>query len=176
MLRARHRIMLIGWDFDGRTTMEQGETTLPAQSVGGALLYWLMWKRPDLEIHVLKSNLRLLPVFDDLWYGLTPVTVLNRLSGRRIRFAVDGRHPTGAVHHQKVVVIDDVLAFCGGIDLTLGRWDTSEHLDDSVFRRDYGPPGTRSPRRSTVRPRAGWVTLPGTDGRRPPVSPWTGWR
>ncbi|MCV7358660.1 phospholipase D-like domain-containing protein [Mycolicibacterium fluoranthenivorans] len=139
MLRARHRIMLIGWDFDGRTTMEQGETTLPGPNQLGALLYWLMWKRPDLEIHVLKSNLRLLPVFDDLWYGLTPVTVLNRLSGRRIRFAVDGRHPTGAVHHQKVVVIDDVLAFCGGIDLTLGRWDTSEHLDDSVFRRDYGP-------------------------------------
>lgn len=37
MLRARHRIMLIGWDFDGRTTMEQGETTLPGPISWGGL-------------------------------------------------------------------------------------------------------------------------------------------
>lgn len=139
LLRAQHRVILVGWDFDGRTTLEQGEDTLPGPNQLGAFLYWLLWKKPGLEIHVLKSNLRLLPVFDDLWYGLTPVTVLNRLSGRRIRFAVDGDHPTGAVHHQKIVVVDDVLAFCGGIDLTVGRWDTSEHLDDNAFRREYGP-------------------------------------
>jgi len=30
--------------------------------------------------------------------------------------------------HQKVVVIDDSLAFAGGIDLTMRRWDTSEHV------------------------------------------------
>lgn len=90
MLRARRRIVLIGWDFDGRTTLERGDITLPGPNQLGALLYWLLWKRPGLEIYVLKSNLRLLPLLDDLWYGLTPVAVLNRLSGRRIRFAVDG--------------------------------------------------------------------------------------
>ncbi|CDO08262.1 phospholipase [Mycolicibacterium cosmeticum] len=139
MLRAQHRIILVGWDFDGRTTLEPAEPTLPGPNQLAALLYWLLWKRPGLQIYVLKSNLRLLPVFDDLWYGLTPVRVLNTLSGRRIRFAVDGAHPTGAVHHQKIVVVDDVVAFCGGIDLTLGRWDTPEHLDDNGFRRGYGP-------------------------------------
>lgn len=139
MLRAQRRIILVGWDFDGRTTLEQGATTLPGPNQLAAFLYWLLWKRAGLEIYVLKSNLRLLPLFDGLWCGLTPVTVLNRLSGRRIRFAVDGAHPTGAVHHQKLVIVDDVLAFCGGIDLTLGRWDTPEHLDDNKFRRDYGP-------------------------------------
>jgi phosphatidylserine/phosphatidylglycerophosphate/cardiolipin synthase-like enzyme len=139
MLRARRRIILVGWDFDGRTTLEPATPTLPGPNQLAALLYWLMWKRPGLQIHVLKSNLRLLPVFDGLWYGLTPVTVLNRLGGRRIHFAVDGAHPTGAVHHQKIVVIDDVFAFCGGIDLTLGRWDTPDHLDDNRFRRGYGP-------------------------------------
>ena len=34
-----------------------------------------------------------------------------------------------ASHHQKIVVIDDCLAFCGGIDMTSARWDTREHLD-----------------------------------------------
>ncbi len=30
-------------------------------------------------------------------------------------------------HHEKLVVIDRSLAFVGGIDLALGRWDTSDH-------------------------------------------------
>jgi phosphatidylserine/phosphatidylglycerophosphate/cardiolipin synthase-like enzyme len=92
---------------------------------------------------VLKSNLRLLPMFDGIWYGVTPVSVVNRLSSRRLHFAIDGARPTGAVHHQKIVIIDDVLAFCGGIDLTLDRWDTPEHKHSNRFRRalgrKYGP-------------------------------------
>jgi phosphatidylserine/phosphatidylglycerophosphate/cardiolipin synthase-like enzyme len=60
-----------------------------------------------------------------------------------LQFAIDGAHPTAAVHHQKIVVIDDVMAFCGGIDLTRERWDTREHLQDNAFRLEggtsYGP-------------------------------------
>src|SRR3546814_4831852 len=29
----------------------------------------------------------------------------------------------------------DALAFCGGIDMTADRWDTSAHLDDDPRRR-----------------------------------------
>ena len=47
----------------------------------------------------------------------------------RLTFTVDHHHPLGAAHHQKIVVIDDCLAFAGGIDVTADRWDTSEHLD-----------------------------------------------
>ncbi|MCF6389868.1 phospholipase D-like domain-containing protein [Mycobacterium sp. MBM] len=139
LLRAQRRIILVGWDFDAGTTFEQGGTTMPGPNQLGAFLYWLLWKRTGLQIYVLKSNLRLLPVFDDVWYGITPVSLLNRFSGRRIRFAVDGAHPTGAVHHQKIVIVDDAVAFCGGIDLTIGRWDTSDHLDDNPLRTAYGP-------------------------------------
>ena len=39
-------------------------------------------------------------------------------------------------HHEKTVVIDQTLAFVGGIDLCYGRWDTHEHpLND-----DYDVP------------------------------------
>lgn len=138
MLRAHRRILLIGWDFDTRIVFERDGKTLPGPNSFGALLSWLLWKRPSLEIYLLKSNLRLLSAFDDIWYGAIPVPLLNRLSAKRIHFAVDGAHPTGSVHHQKVVVVDDVLAFCGGIDLTLDRWDTREHLDNSRFRRAFG--------------------------------------
>ena len=35
-------------------------------------------------------------------------------------------------HHEKTVVIDQTLAFVGGIDLCYGRWDTHEHpLNDN---------------------------------------------
>lgn len=31
-------------------------------------------------------------------------------------------------HHEKVCIIDHYIAFCGGIDLCFGRWDTPQHL------------------------------------------------
>lgn len=143
MLRAQDRIILVGWDFDTRIALERGGRTLPGPNRLGAFLQWMLWKRPDLKIHLLKSNLRLLPAFDDFWYGVTPVALVNRLSSRRLHFAVDGAHPTGAVHHQKILVVDDAVAFCGGIDFTSQRWDTSGHEHDNPLRRalgrEYGP-------------------------------------
>jgi phosphatidylserine/phosphatidylglycerophosphate/cardiolipin synthase-like enzyme len=143
MLRARHRIMLIGWDFDARVTFERGDKTLPGPNQLGAFLYWMLWKRPALDIYLLKSNLRLLPAFDGLWFGLAPVSLMNQISSKRMHFAIDGVHPLGSVHHQKIVVIDDSVAFCGGIDLTLDRWDTPAHEHVSRRRRtggrSYGP-------------------------------------
>ncbi|OMB94856.1 phospholipase D-like domain-containing protein [Mycobacterium colombiense] len=143
MLRARHRIMLIGWDFDARVTFERGQKTLPGPNQLGPFLYWMLWKRPGLDIYLLKSNLRLLPAFDGIWFGLTPVSLLNQISSRRMHFAIDGAHPIGSVHHQKIVVVDDAVAFCGGIDLTLERWDTRAHAHDNPHRRtagrSYGP-------------------------------------
>jgi phosphatidylserine/phosphatidylglycerophosphate/cardiolipin synthase-like enzyme len=143
MLRAQHRIMLIGWDLDVRTTFERGAKTLPGPNQLGAFLYWMLWKRPSLEVYLLKSNLRLLPAFDGIWYGLTPVSFVNQFTSKRMHFAIDGARPTGAVHHQKILVVDDAVAFCGGLDLTIDRWDTTEHEDDSRRRRtlgrSYGP-------------------------------------
>ena len=138
MLRAQHRIMLIGWDFDARMSFERGEKSLPGPNQLGAFLYWMLWKRPTLEIYVLKTNLRLLRAFDGIWYGVTPVAVLNQISSKRMNFAIDGVHPTGSVHHQKIAVIDDSVAFCGGVDLTVGRWDTPAHEHDSRNRRTLG--------------------------------------
>lgn len=30
-------------------------------------------------------------------------------------------------HHEKTLIIDQTIAFIGGIDLCWGRWDTDEH-------------------------------------------------
>src|SRR4051812_2288992 len=50
--------------------------------------------------------------------------------GTGIRVAVDARERLLHCHHEKLVVVDDDVAFVGGVDLTdLGgdRWDTSRH-------------------------------------------------
>jgi phosphatidylserine/phosphatidylglycerophosphate/cardiolipin synthase-like enzyme len=53
---------------------------------------------------------------------------------RRVHFRYDDTHPVGASQHQKVVVIDDALAFVGGIDLTLRRWDCGDHAAEDPRR------------------------------------------
>ncbi|MBC7668199.1 MAG: hypothetical protein H7236_07020 [Gemmatimonadaceae bacterium] len=47
---------------------------------------------------------------------------------------LDGRPPVGACHHQKMIVVDDALAFCGGGDIGPDRWDTPQHLGDGPRR------------------------------------------
>jgi phospholipase D1/2 len=71
--------------------------------------------------------------------------IVDWLAASRINLKLDHAHPAGTAHHQKIVVIDDVLAFCGGIDATADRWDTRDHADSSELRRrpttgrHYGP-------------------------------------
>jgi phosphatidylserine/phosphatidylglycerophosphate/cardiolipin synthase-like enzyme len=55
-------------------------------------------------------------------------------AGTNVKFVLDGKLPAGACHHQKMIVIDDALAFCGGGDIGPDRWDTPEHLDDNPRR------------------------------------------
>lgn len=135
LLQARRDVLLIGWDFDTRVELEPGEQSLDGPNRIGKLLAWLVHKRPDLRIRVLKWDLGMLQA---LGRGMLPIVARNLVSGKNLQLRLDGAHPAGSAHHQKIVVIDDVLAFCGGIDVTADRWDTREHLDDNPLRR---PPG-----------------------------------
>ena len=175
MLRAQHRIMLIGWDLDARMTFERGEKTLPGPNQLGAFLYWMLWKRPIVEVYLLKSNLRLLPAFDGIWFGLTPVSFVNQFTSKRMHFAIDGARPMGAVHHQEIAVVDDSVAFCGGLDLTVDRWDTSAHDHESRGRRTVGLSyGPRHEVAAAVDGEAalGLLNEQGSDGRQRRASRW----
>ena len=55
-----------------------------------------------------------------------------------MKFVLDGKLPFGACHHQKMIVIDDALAFCGGADIGPDRWDTPAHCDDDPRRLKDG--------------------------------------
>lgn len=137
MLGARRRIMLIGWDFDVRIRLEPVEKTLEGPNRLGRFLSWLVKRRPELEIYLLKWDAG---VLTSMGRGMMPVALLDYMTSDRLHMQLDAAHPVGAAHHQKIVVIDDALVFCGGIDMTVDRWDTSEHRDDD---RRTTPNGNR---------------------------------
>ena len=129
MLQARRRILLIGWDFDARIKLDhqiKGERPL------GRFLYEVVEANPELEIFLLRWDVG---AIKSLARGSTIFSVLRWMAHPRIHTKMDGHHPFGGSHHQKIVIIDDCLAFCGGIDMTSDRWDTREHLDRQPLRR-----------------------------------------
>ncbi len=139
MLKARRSILLIGWDFDARIALGEGEDGGP-QRLGDFIL-WLADRTPALEIRLLRWDTGALRT---LFRGNTLLTVLRWKAHPRITLRLDAAHPLASSHHQKIVVIDDCMAFCGGIDMTMQRWDTREHLDDDPRRigpgrRPHGP-------------------------------------
>ncbi len=141
MLKARHSIMLIGWDFDTRIVFEPDGQTLEGPNRLGEFISWLPKHRPQLHLHLLKWDLGMIQA---LGRGMTPVFILNWMTSDRLTLKLDGAHPVGAAHHQKIVVIDDALAVCGGIDMTVDRWDTRAHRDVDPRRAKpggklYGP-------------------------------------
>ncbi|MBB3861121.1 phosphatidylserine/phosphatidylglycerophosphate/cardiolipin synthase-like enzyme [Novosphingobium hassiacum] len=147
MMRAHQRIMLIGWDFDTRIALGGGRRwwNLPRKRVSparlGAFVVWLANRRKTLEVRVLKWNFGALKA---VFRGSMMLDLVRWWRHPRIVFKLDSAHPLGCSHHQKIAVIDDCLAVCGGIDMAGDRWDTREHLDDDKRRRrpsgkTYGP-------------------------------------
>jgi phosphatidylserine/phosphatidylglycerophosphate/cardiolipin synthase-like enzyme len=141
MLKAKRRIMLIGWDFDARIQLAAGDRLEGEPAPVGDFIHWLVDRNPELEVYLLRWDVGALKT---LLRGTNIATFLRWMRHPRIHLRLDSFHPTGGSHHQKIVVIDDCLAFCGGIDMTSERWDTREHHDDQPRRvtphgSRYGP-------------------------------------
>ena len=131
IIAARHRVMILGWDIHSKLRLVRDETDdgLPVEL--GALLDHVASKQ-SVDIPA-ELGLR-----DDLPARARafPSYTFDSKTHSRVRFKLDGAHPKGASQHQKLVVIDDWVAFCGGIDLSQWRWDSSEHLPDDERRVD----------------------------------------
>jgi len=147
MMRAQQRIFLIGWDFDTRIMIGGGRRwwNLPRRSVSparlGPFILWLANRRKNIDVRVLKWNFGALKAF---FRGSMMLDLLRWWRHPRIVFKLDSAHPLGCSHHQKIAVIDDRFAVCGGIDMAGDRWDTRDHLDNDPRRKrpgggTYGP-------------------------------------
>jgi phosphatidylserine/phosphatidylglycerophosphate/cardiolipin synthase-like enzyme len=131
-IRARRSILIVGWDFDARIRLRPGDEGREAPTLA-ELLPSLAEENPHLEIRILVWD------FSVLFTPGTPFPLLlgaNWQEHPRIQMRLDSEHPLNASHHQKIVCIDDALAFSGGIDLTIDRWDTSGHRPEDELRTD----------------------------------------
>ena len=133
--QARRSILVVGWEFDSRTRLLRRGEPMPEGLPGeiGPLLDRLAHTRQGLDIRVLIWDSALIYAVNREFGGFIK---MNMLTHSRLRFCLDDGHPIGASHHQKMVVIDDRLAFVGGLDVTSQRWDSRDHLPDDPDRAD----------------------------------------
>lgn len=131
VLDAERRVLFIGWDFDPRIRLDPRTPGRGRDDRLGRVLEAAVRDNPRLEIGVLQWGMG---AVESLRRGELPAALVMRRAPERLEFFGDHHHPVGAAHHQKIVVIDDCLAFAGGIDVTADRWDTPEHLDRHPLR------------------------------------------
>jgi phospholipase D1/2 len=134
---AERSIWMIGWDFHSRVRLRRA---VPGQETGQpqellALLERAVRRRSRLRVRILAWDYAMIYALER---EMLPLVRFEARSHPRIRFHLDDSHPVGASHHQKLVVVDDALAFCGGLDVTACRWDTREHRGGDPRRSDAG--------------------------------------
>ncbi|MCB2192639.1 MAG: VTT domain-containing protein [Deltaproteobacteria bacterium] len=131
--QARRSLYICGWDIDSQTLLRRGDRAMEMTHRLDVFLDRLVRRRPRLHVHILCWDFAMI-------YALEreplPVFKLGWRTHRRVHFKMDHMHPTGASQHQKIVVVDDSVAFLGGFDITKWRWDTSEHKAEDPRRID----------------------------------------
>ena len=131
--QAQRSVFILSWDIDSRTRlMPEGANDLYPEPFAD-FLHAVVALRPQLHVHILNWDFAMLYALEREWQ---PAYKREWSMHRRLHFRMDGGHPIGCSHHQKVVVIDDCLAFVGGLDITRARWDTPEHACDAPLRCD----------------------------------------
>ena len=135
--RAQRSIIIVGWDFDSRTRLTWEEPPPGVPVLLGDFLNFLARRRRGLHIHVLDWDF---PMVFGLDREFPPLYGTGWKRHRRVRMHYDNTHSPAGSHHQKIVVIDDAVAFSGGLDLTWRRWDTCAHGANDPRRVADGKP------------------------------------
>lgn len=166
--RASKSIFIIGWDLDSRISLQRNN-----KGPSNTLIDFLnktVARRRGLHAYVLIWDFAMIYAFER---EPLPVYSVGWRTHGRVHFRLDGNHPLGASHHQKIVVIDDSIAFVGGLDLTKCRWDTPEHLPVDPRRHDpwcgYYSPFHDVQMAVDGGPRLHWEKSPESDGVEPPA-------
>jgi phosphatidylserine/phosphatidylglycerophosphate/cardiolipin synthase-like enzyme len=131
MGRARHSVHLLNWAFEPQTLFHPQPGGSGPDSDRFANFLIALARNRDIDVRLL------------CWKSAMPVAATQHFfpfadrkafAGTGVRFVLDGKLPIGACHHQKIIVVDDAIGFCGGGDIGPDRWDTPLHLDDDPRR------------------------------------------
>src|SRR5690606_3677972 len=134
MLQAEESIFILGWDIDTRIKLIPHSPDPHIPNEFGAFLNYLIQQKKNLKIYILMSDYYSILAFER---ELFDKIKLGWMGSKRIQFHLDSEFPLGASHHQKIVVIDDQVAFCGGIDISSERWDTPSHRKRNKLRKNH---------------------------------------
>jgi phosphatidylserine/phosphatidylglycerophosphate/cardiolipin synthase-like enzyme/uncharacterized membrane protein YdjX (TVP38/TMEM64 family) len=135
LLQAERNVFIIGWDLDSRTRLV-GEDCATHDGWPATLrefLIRLVEERPALTVYLLAWDYAVLYALEREPF---PSLKLGWNTPERVRFRLDNAVPVGSSQHQKIIVVDDALAFSGGLDLTIRRWDTCQHEIADPHRLD----------------------------------------
>ncbi|WP_293369633.1 phospholipase D-like domain-containing protein [Phenylobacterium sp.] len=132
MRRAKHTVHLLNWAFEPQTLFHpQPGCTGPEDDRIANFLKRLSKDNPRLDVRILCWQSALPVAATQNWF---PLADRKTFAGSAVKFVLDGKLPMGASHHQKAIIVDDAIAFCGGGDIGPDRWDTHHHLDDDPRR------------------------------------------
>jgi phosphatidylserine/phosphatidylglycerophosphate/cardiolipin synthase-like enzyme/uncharacterized membrane protein YdjX (TVP38/TMEM64 family) len=134
LAKAQRSILIVGWDIDSRMRLTADGATDGLPEPLADFLNAVVASRGELHGYVLSWDFAMLYALEREWL---PIYKLDWRTHRRLSFRLDDCHPPGASHHQKIVVVDDAVAFVSGYDMTRARWDTSAHLRDDPRRVDH---------------------------------------
>ena len=132
VLKARSRVCLLAWDFNSEIELvrdDEEDDGWPTKL--GDFLVAVLDARPQLEIYILVWDFAVIYATEREW-NVFPHSLAAR--HERLHLRNDDQLPIGASHHQKAVIIDDQMGFCGGLDLSAWRWDSSDHLAEDKRR------------------------------------------
>lgn len=113
LLGARRTIFIVGWHVDSQTLLAEDQGDVWPRRLGDLLLA-LLQQRSTLRVYVLAWDFCMLYSGEREW---PPVYRQAWPHHRRLVHRLDARHPAGGAHHQNFVVVDDAVAFVGGLDL-----------------------------------------------------------
>lgn len=135
--RAERSVFIVGWDIHSRVLLRRGETRQPSELRD--VIDRAVHTHPDLHVHLLIWDFAVIFALER-----ELLSSARFKSHPRVHFHFAADHPRGGSHHQKIVVVDDAVAFAGGIDLTIARWDRPEHAPGDALRvlpngEPYGP-------------------------------------
>lgn len=135
MLKAEHSILIVGWDVHGETDLlpDNDDPEDDAPTKLRPLLNHIAGRRPELRVRILLWDFAALYAFER---ELLPSLNWGLRTPAQVEVYLDDKLPLGGSHHQKLLVIDDAVAFSGGLDLTIRRWDTPDHEPGNPYRVD----------------------------------------
>jgi phosphatidylserine/phosphatidylglycerophosphate/cardiolipin synthase-like enzyme len=139
-LLARRYIYISGWQFDSKARLLRPDPGHPKGHPIELLpfLNYLCEAKPDLEVYITAWDYSLVYALEREWMQQLK---FDFQAHARVHFEFLAHPEPGGCHHHKLVIVDGLVAFLGGLDLCDARWDNRRHEKNNADRIDvHGQP------------------------------------